>query len=417
MNRRSVLISGLGACAAMGIPSVLANESSKRQYIFVFAQGGWDPTRVFVDAFSNPFVSMEPGAQPSSQGNVSFVSHPQRPSVDQFFGNYHEKALICNGVQVRSIAHEICTRIAFTGGTSGSGADWATILGTEQAQEYTIPHMVLGGPSFSGSYGYNTVHTGNNAQLDELLSGEISLRNEVPLNALSVPVRQKIDSYLQQRYQARANNALYGVDAQLSQKMLSSAQAAEALKEQRYSMSFASGVGLGQQVDLAIEALSRGMTRCVSLVHQGVNNLGWDSHADNDATQSTLFESLFAGLVRLMTRLHSTRDSSGQLLSENTTIMVFSEMGRTAQLNATQGKDHWPYTSVLLWGEGFSSAGVVGAFDDLYQGVPIDPTTAEYASGGPVLSIESIGAALLAQGDVDPYAYFSDVTPLLGILR
>ena len=65
------------------------------------------------------------------------------------------------------------------------------------------------------------------------------------------------------------------------------------------------------------------------------------SHGDNDATNQhclSLFKSFSS--YDTVTQPH---DASGQLLSENTTIVVFSEMGRTPQLNATLGKDHGPY--------------------------------------------------------------------------
>ena len=299
MNRRRFIngsMGALGAHMAMGIPQVLAEGSSQRRFIFIFAQGGWDPTRVFADQFSNPMVSTEWNAVRQTMGNLQFVSHPDRPSVDRFFQNYHDRSLICNGVQVRSIAHEICTRLAFTGGTSGEGADWATILGAAESAGFAVPHMVLGGPSFSGDFAASTVQTGSNAQLDELLSGAIAQRNSAPLPQLSDPAAQMVDSYLQKRFRARAEQGSLGIDATLSKKLFDSAQAAHALKEQRYSMSFTSGVGLGQQIDLSIEALSRGVTRCVSMVHRGENNLGWDSHAENDSVQSVLFESLFGSL-------------------------------------------------------------------------------------------------------------------------
>ena len=148
MKRRHFLA---GTLATMGISNtVWANNASDRKFIFVFAQGGWDPTRVFADQFSNAAVSTEWDAARATVGNIQYVTHPNRPSVDNFFENYHNKALICNGVQVRSIAHEICTRLAFTGGTSGERADWATILGAAQAANFAVPHMILGGPSFVG---------------------------------------------------------------------------------------------------------------------------------------------------------------------------------------------------------------------------------------------------------------------------
>ena len=51
MNRRHFLTSALGLTGASMLTSRagLASmaEHSERNFIFVFAQGGWDPTRVF----------------------------------------------------------------------------------------------------------------------------------------------------------------------------------------------------------------------------------------------------------------------------------------------------------------------------------------------------------------------------------
>ena len=161
MNRRHMLAGGLGLLALPRL--TFANSSNNRKFIFIFAQGGWDPTRVFTDQLSNNLVATEADAARASVGNLHYITHPTRPSVDAFFQNYHAQSLICNGVQVRSIAHEICTRIAFTGGTSGEGADWASILAASQAHQYSVPHLVLNGPSFSGDLGAYTVRTGSNA--------------------------------------------------------------------------------------------------------------------------------------------------------------------------------------------------------------------------------------------------------------
>ena len=89
MNRRHFLCGSMGVYAALGVPRVLANETSNRKFIFVFAQGGWDPTRVFVDQSSNPMVDTEWMAERQTVGSLHYISHPERPSVDQFFQNYH----------------------------------------------------------------------------------------------------------------------------------------------------------------------------------------------------------------------------------------------------------------------------------------------------------------------------------------
>ena len=112
-----------------------------------------------------------------------------------------------------------------------------------------------------------------------------------------------------------------------------------------------------------------------SVVYTGDNGLGWDSHADNDATQSNLFEGLFAGLNQLMHQLHVRVDEQGQRLLDNTTVVVCSEMGRTAGLNATNGKDHWPFTSLMVLGAGITGNRVLGGLDQNYQGQKIDLQT------------------------------------------
>jgi hypothetical protein len=91
-------------------------------------------------------------------------------------------------------------------------------------------------------------------------------------------------------------------------------------------------------------------------------------------------------------------------------------MGRTPLLNQTNGKDHWPYTSVLMIGGGLTGGRVVGGFDDAYYGRLVDPSTGDTTDEGEVLSAEAVGATLLAMADIDPEPYVSGVAPLQGVL-
>ena len=167
-----------------------------------------------------------------------------------------------------------------------------------------------------------------------------------------------------------------------------------------------------------MDALSTGLSRCVSMGYPGFSGggLGWDTHADNDDTQSTLFEGLFTGLAQLMQLLHSTPGSSATTLAEETIVVVQSEMGRTPQLNATNGKDHWPYTSLMMLGPGLTTDRVIGGFDDGYVGELVDLDTAETTGSGRTLSAEALGAALLHMADIDPAEHIAGADPLLGIL-
>jgi len=408
-----------GAAATLSLPRLgHAVSGSDLKFLFVFNNGGWDPTRVFAPEFDNRNVDMEASGERETAGGISFVAHSARPSVSAFMQAHHSDLLVVNGVQVRSIAHEICTMIALTADTSGFKPDMATLIASQQGEAFTLPHLVLDGPSFPGDLGTNVARTGAQGQLEALLSGDILGWTDSAQPELPRPYEGTIDGYLARRAAARAALGRSSGDKALSGAFASAFEKATALKDYRYVMDFTTTGGLASQAEVAVDALSTGLSRCVSMGYPGSvgGGLGWDSHADNDATQSDLFEGLFAGLGQLMELLHSTPGSHSTTLAEETIVVVQSEMGRTPQLNATNGKDHWPYTSLMMLGPGLTTDRTVGSYDDSYVGDLVDLDTAEANASGRTLSAEAVGAALLALADIDPAAHIAGADPLLGIL-
>ena len=65
-TRRDLLRAGLGlgaGAAMLGLPGVTrAVGSSDLRFIFVFARGGWDTSRVFSPVLGSPHVETEPDA-------------------------------------------------------------------------------------------------------------------------------------------------------------------------------------------------------------------------------------------------------------------------------------------------------------------------------------------------------------------
>ena len=257
---------------------------------------------MFAPEFGNAAVSMEPSAEVNQMGSLEWVSHVDRPSVDAFFESHYEQTLLINGVQVRSIAHDICTSILFTGGVSGESADWATRIAADTERSLAIPHLVLGGPSFAGDLGAMVVRTGSSNQLEDVLSRSIVQRSNDVVPTLSTPSQDVLDRYIQQRVHAKANQAHYGADLHLSTAYKTAMDNAMELKNRRHTMTFTSG-SLSNQLSCAVDAIAKGVSRCASVVYIGEGGLGWDSHADNDATQSSLFEGFFSGLNQLMHQL------------------------------------------------------------------------------------------------------------------
>jgi uncharacterized protein (DUF1501 family) len=132
--------------------------------------------------------------------------------------------------------------------------------------------------------------------------------------------------------------------------------------------------------------------------------------------QSPLWETLFSGVGQLLQALAATPGTSEATLADETVVVVLSEMGRTPQLNAFNGKDHWPYTSAMVIGPNLVGDRVIGGFDRTFYGKPIDTVSGDLYEGGSTLSAESLGATLLAMADVDPLAYVDGVDPILGML-
>lgn len=416
MNRRNFLISGLLAASALGVPlPAAAVPGNTRKLLVVFAPGGWDVTRVFAPMFSNRAVAMEADAERATAGGLPYVAHPLRPSVDRFLAAHADRTLVLNGLLVRAIAHEICTMIALTGTSSGRSPDWPAIVADQDRLGYTLPHLVLSGPSFPGDKGVAVARTGTAGQLDALVTGEVENWSAVPVATGDRVSESLVDDYLLRRSGAVAASA-DPARARLGRSFDDSARKLRALKDLRYDLRFAGGGVIGDQIRVATDALSSGVSRCVTLSFGGYDGQGWDTHANNDALQTVLWEDLFAALGELMGALEAAPGAAGGSLADETLVVVMSEMARTPNLNATLGKDHWPHTSAMLVGPGLTGGRVVGGFDDLFYGRPVDPDTGELSARGEALSAESLGATLLAWCDLDPGPYVSGVRPLRGVL-
>ncbi|HUG91587.1 MAG TPA: DUF1501 domain-containing protein [Planctomycetaceae bacterium] len=99
---------------------------------------------------------------------------------------------------------------------------------------------------------------------------------------------------------------------------------------------------------------------------QGQN---WDSHADNFRQHR---EHLLPPADRALAALIEDLDERGLL--ESTLVVATGEFGRTPQINASAGRDHWPDCySLLLAGGGVTGGTVFGASDALGAYPSIDP--------------------------------------------
>jgi len=418
MKRRDFLqftgLSGVALGAGLVPFQSLAASASKLNFVFVFNGGGWDPTRVFANCFEQRSVDMELDSGPTSIGDLTWVDHADRPSVTAFFERYHQRSTIFNGLLVPSVAHGNCRRLMMTGTSNDGASDWAAIIAGESTFGLALPQMVLSGPSYPGQYGTSVTRAGTSGQLSSLLSGEVLEWSDHLTERPSTKMEDRMDSYLIRRASAAVESANLPKEKLLYEAYEASLKRGVELKDLQEVINWSASGDLTAQGNLAAQLLSMGISRTVMMNHGGS---GWDSHTNNDATQSQSWESLFGGLLDMADRFSTLPGLSGGSLLDETCIVVMSEMGRTPALNGNDGKDHWPYTSALVMGPGLQGGRVIGATDEFYYGERIDYDTGEIHHDGLDLTVGNLGATLLASADVDPGDHLPGVSPVYGVLK
>ncbi len=104
---------------------------------------------------------------------------------------------------------------------------------------------------------------------------------------------------------------------------------------------------------LAARRLLEVGVRCVEVTLDG-----WDTHAKNHelvAKQVAILDPAFAGLLRDLKKRDMLKD---------TVVLCMGEFGRTPNMNALGGRDHWPHNfTAALAGSGVKGGTVVGESD------------------------------------------------------
>jgi hypothetical protein len=144
----------------------------------------------------------------------------------------------------------------------------------------------------------------------------------------------------------------------------------------------------GQGCLLARRLVERGVPFVEVALGDG---LGWDTHADNFAQVKRLSAELDAGWATLMTELAERR------LLDATTILWMGEFGRTPQINANAGRDHFP----AAWTCVFAGGGVAGG--QAYGRTSADGTAVEEkpAAIGDVLATLSTALGVPPESEND----------------
>jgi uncharacterized protein (DUF1501 family) len=409
LSRRAAL--GLGAAGLMmprfGVADAITG--SNRRFLFIHCSGGWDTTYCFQPNFGSSVVDMEPSSVAAEVGGITFVDNEERPSVRAFFESYASRTAIVNGIEVPSITHERCRRIMMTGSAEGETDDWGALLAGQATSRYLLPYFVLSGTAFTAKYSSRAVRVGSGGQLTALLTGEALTQAD---RSYAIPSEGRgalVDAFVRARMGASApTNPI----ATAAASALDDAESLRAYLDTLDIGSYSQGC-YQMQTHMATvwDVFQLGLARTALIEYKGWCSEGWDTHSNNDR-QALHFEELFDLLSQGIADLDTRTAAEGGALADETVVVVFSEMGRTPQLNGGNGRDHWTYTSAMVVGAGVKGGQVIGGFDDSGYGDSCDYGTGEVSEKGDSVHAANFGASLLALGDVDP----GETAPITALL-
>ena len=415
LSRRTVL-TGIPALAGLlGARGAQASvDAVDRRFLFVFVDGGWDPTWVFLPGFDNPNIDMPvDGSDIASEGDLQWVSGPGRPKVDAFFQEFASSTCVVNGMEVRSIAHERCRRLLLTGSSASSSAGIPTMLAAGDTRDTSLGHVVLSGPAYQAGGTGDLVRVGSNGQLTELLDGTC-VDGTASLRLPTDELAELEDAFVAELVGA-------GAPARGAEERLWSgySDALRRLEVAKANSALLTG-GFGEttnELNAAIQLLGEGLARCAIVADLGDRNERWDHHADL-SRQIRSYDVLFDRLSSVCRTLSMAPGRVADTLFEEVTVVVVSEMGRAPRLNASMGKDHWMTTSAMLIGGGIRGGQVFGGYNEAMAGELVHPETGELGvSDGVVLQPGHLGATLFHLAGLDPEPVFgADQPALTGVL-
>ncbi|MSQ01889.1 MAG: DUF1501 domain-containing protein [Myxococcales bacterium] len=406
LSRRALVRLGLAAGGLFLPRRGLAAGTNERKFLFLFCPGGWDVCDVFAPVF-NEAIDHQPGDEAADVGAFRITDGAARPSVRDFFTTWGGRTCLINGLQVPSVAHDVCTRWTMTGDANDAADDWASIIAGNTSCDRILPNVHLSGPIFPRRYISASVRVGLASQLAKLVDASALQRSDVPLTLLT-PERDVVEeAFVSARLDRWARGQAAGQPTRVAAAERLALDRAAQLKYVADDIAV-SNADLYSVASVAVRALSSGLARTGILAYgQGGNGL-WDTHSGN-SLQEGLFEELFTTLNRVLADLDTLPGEWAPTLLEETTVVVLSEMGRTPKRNAAGGKDHWTWTSAMLIGSGIAGGQTIGAWNEDLTGVPL---------AGKTILPGHIGATLLALADVDPGEFVDPGlgTPLLDAL-
>jgi uncharacterized protein (DUF1501 family) len=420
MTRRSVMKLGLSATTLLMCPPMTwmakADPLHPHFLVMLFSDGGWDPTQTLdvhdpldmtdgIDVDVPQAISGLPPSQIATVGGITYQSNPTtRPGVDAYFQTWAAQTCVVNGIGTRSTSHDQSRQLVLTGSLDPTRADFAVIAAHKNGQDMPLPHLPLSGQSFGGQF----------AGLSGRLGGQMS--QAIAYNRLDggpLAVSAPGEAYVEQALEWERMHAAAAGSTAVTGKLDAFHDAnGRADKLTRLAGSLNLNTGTGTQLATSLgNAFRSGLTTSVSINPFG----GFDTHSDN-TQQNPNWDRVFTYLNAFMTGLSQETGVVAPTLLEETTIVLCSEFGRTPELNGDNGKDHHPFTSMVVAGKNVRGGQSVGKTDGDQEGVKVSMASGQPDDAGVVLDVTNMVAGLVTLMGANANDYLPTVAPFTAMI-
>ena len=380
MSRRNFLklcgLAGLGFASPISQSSVLRAKETAGElagyagpyYVVFNAEGGWDTTYMMDPKGTEDINRLYRPGDILTEGEHRFApiaKHiTQGMSNEAFYAKYGKELRVFNGLDYSISNHAPGARYMASGKLDSLAyPTFPALVAACHGKDAPLAFLTFGNYSATG----NIVPM---SRVPHLLSLNLLAKADFAYGISTQPIQDAfaseiLERTLEEQFQARVSAGRLP-RAERSQSMLYSAQVnSKALSRVvQHIPKEPAKERLGQQADIALAAFKAGVG-----VSANLTITQFDSHANNDPDQMKLIPEFLAGVDYLLRKAEELQ------IRDKLVVIIQSEMSRTPNYNAGNGKDHWSIGSIMFLGAGITGNRVLGATDEKQQAIPIDPKT------------------------------------------
>ncbi len=413
--RMTVTASGMLLCG--GARLAMAQQAySGPFWLFVEANGGWDPT-----SFCDPKGS---GLGPNGDinnydqndigqiGNIRYAPPPDSFSNSSLFSNqdffeaHYQRLVVVNGINYGTNSHDVGQTASWTGTRSLDYPSIGALIAAENAGDLSLPMVASSSSESSKTKGIVPRTLINGGDLNAIREIAYPNRTNVFQNNdyHSASTRSLIDQASAARRQRQmAEQRLQRLTLAMSEHDAARNRDVGTLRTfvddlgntsdpNSYVDSQNRARSLFNSAQTAFAAFESGAA-ATAQIRMG----GFDTHDDHDNRHYPRLSDYLAAVDNIIT------DANQRGIGDRLIIVMASDFARTNRYNNDNGKDHWAHTSMMVWGspDYFTGDRVVGGTDDLQRSRRVNPNTLAFDNNGIELTPEYMHQALRGLAGID----------------